>query len=100
MIFRDSYNWILRIQKKIDTRASIYVMFKDCVRLKRDVFVTWKENDVDKQDVNERKECWERKRVLSHIWVKSESDLGQISTRSLTSSNQSYQSWYACNIKD
>jgi len=33
--------------------------------------------------------------VLSHIWVKSESDLGQISTRSLTSSNQS---WYARNI--
>ncbi len=28
--FRDSYNWILRIQKKIDTRASIYVMFRDC----------------------------------------------------------------------
>ena len=39
--------------------------------------------------------CWERKRVLSHIWVKSESDLDQILTRSLTSSNQS---WYARNI--
>jgi len=94
LIFRDSYNWILRIQKKIDTRASIYVMFRDCARLKRDVFVTWKENDVNEQDVGERKECWERKRILSHIWVKSESDLGQISTRSLTSSNQS---WYARN---
>jgi len=33
--------------------------------------------------------------VLSHIWVKSESDLDQISTRSLTSFNQS---WYARNI--
>ncbi len=70
-------------------------MFKDCARLERNVFITWKENDVDEQDVDERKECWERKRVLSHIWVKSESDLNQISTRSLTSSNQS---WYACNI--
>ncbi len=37
------------------------------------------------------------KEVLSHIWVKSESDLDQISTRSLTSSVQSYQSWYARN---
>jgi len=35
------------------------------------VFVTWKENDVDEQDVDERKECWERKKMLSHIWVKS-----------------------------
>ncbi len=32
-------------------------MFKDCVKLKRNVFVTWKENDVDEQDVDERKEC-------------------------------------------
>ncbi len=85
MIFKDSYNWILRIQKKIDTKASIYVMFKDCVRLERNVFVTWKENDVDEQDVDERKECWERKRMLrkkknvksylSQIWVRSRSDL-------------------------
>jgi len=48
------------------------------------VFVTWKENDVNEQNVDERKECWERKKVLrkkkmlSHIWVKSESDLDQI----------------------
>ncbi len=62
-------------------------MFRDCIKLKRNVFVTWKENDVDEQDVDERKECWERKRVLSHIWVKFESDLDQISTKSLTSSN-------------
>ncbi len=62
-------------------------MFKDCARLERDVFVTWKEDDVNEQDVDERKECWERKRVLSHIWVKSESDLDQILTKSLTSSN-------------
>ncbi len=87
MIFKDSYNWILRIQKKIDTKAFIYVMFRNCARLERNVFVTQKENDVNKQNVDERKECWKRKRVLSHIWVKSESDLGQISTKSLTSSN-------------
>ena len=69
-------------------------MFKDCTKLKRDVFVTWKENDVDEQNVDERKECWERKKVLSYIWVKSESDLDQISTRSLISFNQS---WYTHN---
>ncbi len=63
-------------------------MFRDCARLERNVFVTWKENDVDKQDVDERK------KVLSHIWVKSESNLDQISTRLLTSFNQS---WYAHN---
>ncbi len=67
-------------------------MFRNCARLERNVFVTWKECDVDEQDVDERKECWERKRMLNHSWVKSESDLDQISTRSLTSSNQSYQS--------
>ena len=50
-------------------------MFKDYAKLERNVFVTWKENDVNEQDVDERKECWERKRKLSHIWVKSESDL-------------------------
>ncbi len=86
-------------------------MFKDCARLERNVFVTWKEDDIDEQDVDERKECEERKRVLSHIWVKSESDLDQISTRLLTSSNHytkyslacianwlELQSWYARNI--
>ncbi len=46
------------------------------------------------KNVEKEKECWERKRVLNHIWVKSESDLDQISTKSLTSSNQS---WYARN---
>ncbi len=46
------------------------------------------------KNVEKVKECWKSKRMLSHIWVKSESDLDQISTRSLTSSNQS---WYACN---
>jgi len=96
LIFKDSYNWILRIQKKIDTKASIYVMFRDCIRLERNVFVTWKENDVDEQNVDERKECWERKRMLSHIWVKSESDLGQISTRLLTSSNHYTKYSLAC----
>ncbi len=85
MIFRDSYNWILRIQKKIDTKAFIYVMFRDCIRLERNVFVIQKEDDVNEQDVDERKECWERKRVLrkkknvesylSQTWVRSESDL-------------------------
>jgi len=57
LIFKDSYNWILRIQKKIDTKASIYVMFRDCARLERDVFVTQEECDVNEQDVDERKEC-------------------------------------------
>jgi len=85
LIFRDSYNWILRIQKKIDTKAFIYVMFRDCIRLERNVFVIQKEDDVNEQDVDERKECWERKRVLrkkknvesylSQTWVRSESDL-------------------------
>jgi len=42
-------------------------MFRDCVRPERNVFVTRKECDVDEQDVDERKECWGRKRVLSHI---------------------------------
>ncbi len=62
-------------------------MFRDCAKLERNVFVTWKENDVNEQNVGERKECWERKRMLSHIWVKSEADLGQISTKSLTNFN-------------
>ncbi len=53
-------------------------MFNDCARLERNVFVTWKECNVDEQDVDERKECWERRRVLSHIWVISESYLSQI----------------------
>ena len=47
-------------------------MFKDCARLERNVFVTWEEDDVDEQDVDEREECWERKKRLSHIWVKSD----------------------------
>ncbi len=53
-------------------------MFKDCARLERNVFVTWEEYDVNKQDVVERKECWERKKFesyLSQIWIKSRSDL-------------------------
>ncbi len=57
MIFKDSYNWILRIQKKVDTKAFIYVMFRDCTKLERNVFVTWEEYNVDEQDVVERKEC-------------------------------------------
>ncbi len=62
-------------------------MFKDCARLERNMFMTWEECDVDEQDVVERKECWKRKKKLSYIWVKSESDLDQILTRSLTSFN-------------
>ncbi len=60
-------------------------MFRDCVKLERNVFMTWKECDVNEQDVDERKECWERKRMLSkkksvelylsYIWVISESYL-------------------------
>ena len=65
------------MQKKIGTKASIYVMFRDCARPERDVFVTRKECDVDEQDVDERKECWGRKKMLSHIWVISESYLSQ-----------------------
>ncbi len=64
-------------------------MFKDCARLERNMFVTWEECDVNEQDVDERKECWERKKVLSHIWVISESYL----TSSLISSN-----YYAENL--
>ncbi len=60
------------------------------------MFMTWKENDVNEQDVNERKECWERKKMLSHIWVKFESDLNQISTKSLTSSNHYIKYSLAC----
>ncbi len=45
-------------------------MFKDCTKLERNVFVTWEECDVDEQNVDERKECWERKKRLSQIWVK------------------------------
>jgi len=32
-------------------------MFKDCVKLERNVFVTQKKDDVDEQDIDERKEC-------------------------------------------
>ena len=71
-------------------------MFKDCARLEKNMFVTWKEDDVDEQDVDEEKEYWERIEVLSHIWVKSESDLGQISTRSLISSNHYAEYSLAC----
>ncbi len=38
----------------------------------------------------------EEKKMLSHIWVKPEPNLDQISTSSV----QSYRSWYACNIND
>ncbi len=53
-------------------------MFRDCARLKRDVFVTWKENNVNEQDVDERKEYWERKKSVEkekECWVISESNL-------------------------
>ena len=62
-------------------------MFRDCARLERNMFVIWKEDDVDEQDVDERKECWERKRMLrkkknvekeKECWVISESNLSQI----------------------
>jgi len=32
-------------------------MFRNCAKLERNVFVTQKEDDVDEQDVDERKEC-------------------------------------------
>ncbi len=54
-------------------------MFRDCIKLERNVFVTWKENDVNEQDVDERKECWWKKKdvesYLNQIWVRSRSDL-------------------------
>jgi len=78
LIFKDSYNWILRIQKKIDTKTFIYVMFRDCVKLERNVFVTWKEDDVDEQNVDERKRMLKKKKdvesYLSQTWVRSRSD--------------------------
>jgi hypothetical protein len=45
-------------------------MFSDCARLERNVFVTRKECNVGEQDVDERKGCWGRRRVLGHIWAK------------------------------
>ncbi len=54
-------------------------MFRDCARLERDMFVTWKENDVNEQDVDERKRVLRKKKsvesYLSQIWVRSKSDL-------------------------
>jgi len=32
-------------------------MFRDCARLERNMFVTRKEDDINEQDVDERKEC-------------------------------------------
>ncbi len=58
-------------------------MFRGCARPERNVFVTREECDVDEQGVGERKECWERKRVLSHIWAISGPNL----TSSLISPN-------------
>ncbi len=52
-------------------------MFKDCIKLEKDVFMTWKECDVNEQDVDKRKECWERKRMLRKK-KNVESDLDQI----------------------
>ncbi len=53
-------------------------MFRDCVKLERNVFVTWKEDDVDEQDVDERKRMLRKKKdvesYLSQIWVRSQSD--------------------------
>ncbi len=49
-------------------------MFRDCARLERNVFVTWKEDDVDEQDVDERKDIKKEK----ECWVISESNLSQI----------------------
>ncbi len=49
-------------------------MFKDCIRLERNVFVIWKEDDVDEQDVDERKDVEKEK----ECWVISESNLSQI----------------------
>ncbi len=85
-------------------------MFRNCVMLERDVFVTWKENNVNEQDVEllmKEKNVKKEKRC----WVISESNLSQISIKSLTSFNHyaeyllacianwlELQSWYARNI--
>ncbi len=54
-------------------------MFKDCIKLERNEFVTWKEDDVNEQDVDERKRVLRKKKsvesYLSQIWVRSRSDL-------------------------
>ncbi len=58
--------WLLKALKSVtvtlyklqmNIRAFIYVMFRDCVKLERNVFVTWEKCDVNEQDVDERKEC-------------------------------------------
>ncbi len=51
---------------------------------------------VKEKSVGEEKECWGRKRVLSHIWAKPGPDLGQISARSLTSPNHYAEYSLAC----
>ncbi len=37
-------------------------MFRDCARLERNVFVTQKEDDVNEQDVDERKRMLRKKK--------------------------------------
>ncbi len=64
-------------------------MFINCARLERNVFVTWKENDVNEQDVDERKRVLRKKKSV-------ESYLGQILTKSLTSSNHYAEYSLAC----
>ncbi len=74
-------------------------MFRDCIRLERNVFVTWKENDVNEQNVDERKECLKKKKDVKkekRCWVISELNLSQISIRSLTSSNYYTKYSLAC----
>ncbi len=39
-------------------------MFKDYAKLERNVFMTWKENDVDEQDINERKRMLRKKKSI------------------------------------
>jgi len=39
-------------------------MFRDCARLERNVFVTRKEDDVNKQDVDERKRMLRKKKSV------------------------------------
>ncbi len=56
-------------------------MFKDCAKLERNMFVTWKENDVNEQDVDERKRMLRKKKNVKkekECWVISESNLSQI----------------------
>ena len=55
----------------MSTKASIYVIFRDCVKLEENVFVTWVECNVERKMMLNK----EMLRKENRNWVKSESDL-------------------------